>query len=154
MKFRSYGKSTIDTNFNYNNKDAREKAKSLNKPLGLWASPIGKKFYKWEDFCLEEDFNIKSLDEYVDFKLKSDATILRLEKKEDFDRAFKNFGIRDRYLRKKLDWELIEKIYDAVLVLNPRKISFSHISDEYTWDFYTWDVDSLVVFNLEKISVI
>lgn len=133
----------------------------MGKPDGLWASP--KKSYDcsytWKDFCISEEFRLESLKHYFDFRLKKGTRILRihsisdiipyLEKKDDYDEYSREFPLlaKDPTFHKKLNMKRIHKQFDGMEVYMGQNYSEFHYSDM----FNVWDVDSLVIWNLDRV---
>lgn len=119
----------------------------INKPYGgLWASPVDSG-NDWYNYCLSEDFNIESLDEYFDFTLKENSKILSINEISDLSKINEYIEIiPDFYITVRVDFEsLAEAGYDAI---------YSTHNCETDQIFYRWDVDTLLVLNPDCIKVI
>ena len=154
MVFIHYGTEKLNKNYKYDNsKDARQWSRSINKPICcLWSSPI-KTNFGWKNFVEEKSGLIhKSLESFVKFKLTKDARVLVISKKT-IKSVFKKYGYTYRFW-KKFYWDKIEKDYDAVYVdiTSLGQGRLSSLVDEYYLN--SFDVDSLCVWNLEKVKVV
>ena len=57
-----------------------------DKPKGLWASPVGKEFYTWEEWCRGEDFPLSrdnTCGKHFYFKLKDNVKVLTIKEASD-----------------------------------------------------------------------
>ena len=132
--YRHYGSSVFDIH-KFMPVTNRHEITFMNKPYGgLWASPVDSD-NDWYNWCLNEDFNIESLDEYFDFTLKSNSKILSIN---DYIEP-----IHDSYIKVRVNFESFVKAgYDALYV------SYNY---ETAQVFYGWDVDTLLVLNPDCI---
>ena len=128
------------------------------KPSGLWASPRYSD-WGWRSWCEREEFRIGSLDKCFKFRLKKGTKILHINHLEDIV----------PYLVKTDDYERYKAIFPSLfedptqgMELNSAKLKEEydgmevHMSDNYgelhnSYMFYTYDVDSLVLWNLDKV---
>ena len=124
---------------------------------GLWASfyDDSEDKYDWENFCIENDFNLDKTKTSFSFNLKKNSKVLliddiqKLKKLQsdgytrDMDERFAHL-FHDLYC---LDFEkLVDDGYDAIKV-------FIRSNDIY-YALYGWDIDSLLVLNPDCISEI
>ena len=143
--YRHYGSSVFDIS-KFISITNRPGITFINKPYGgLWASPVDSdnNWYKW---CLSENFNIKSLDEYFDFTLKNNSKILSINKISDLNKITDHIEILpDFCIEVRVDFEsLVEASYDVV---------YAEYNYETAQIFYGWDVDTLLVLNPDCISL-
>jgi len=146
--YRHYGAEKFDPNHVYT------KGCSF-KPLGLYASPQNsKKFWVWKNWCIGEQFCTGSLNIWFDFRLSKDAKILKIRKLSDV----KDYLIPDgRNTFRFFDWDITEcmkldlkkiyRDYDAMLLIHGDNYEELHYSHLFNW----WDVDSICVWNLDKV---
>lgn len=119
-----------------------------NKPIGgLWASRLNSET-GWKLWCESEGYHLDKYrnDNCFKFKLKEDAKILNITKKEQLEKLPKQrLPIELRFLKNIIDFEELAKQYDAIEVL---------ISEDYElyWDLYGWDCDSILVMNKDVIE--
>ena len=120
----------------------------VNKPHGLWASPINSQC-SWKDWCLCEDFKTETLDESFEFNISEKANILHVHKVEDaVPYIIETPSDIDDDIYRNLDFPKLYAEFDGMEL---------HIRDD--WHFYrdsifgTWDVDSLVVWNPAVIDI-
>lgn len=121
--------------------------KVLNKPAwGLWASPEDSE-YGWKEWCEDANF-MTDLSTNFKFKLKSDARVLEITKKEDLESLPIDHCemIEETYDNVLIDWQKITEEYDAVYVK-----PFAPGIDR---TFQSWDAESLVVFYPDSIEVV
>ncbi len=128
-----------------------KKYRRLDKPNGLWASPIDAK-YGWKEWCENEEFRLEGLEESFEFTLSPEAKILRIEKLSDATDYF----IADR----RIDYAntLITTVYSLNLPLIYDRYDAMEVILSNDWQtfhdiniFYTWDVDSICVWNPDII---
>jgi hypothetical protein len=145
--YRHYGADKFDPNHIYTKT-------GLYKPLGLYASPQNsKKFWVWKNWCIGNEYSTGSLDIWFDFRLTKDAKVLKIRKPSDV----KDYLIDDPNSYNIFDWDITDgklldldrlyKDYDAMLVIHGNdynELHFSHL-------FYGWDVDSICIWNLDKV---
>lgn len=147
--FKHYGAIKLDRRRKYaTNKGDRKHLARLNKPAGFWASPVGKKFSSWEDFCRAERYNMSSLRRNITFRLKRYTNILYITNEMQLNAAFKRFGyVHPETGLKHLKWMEIEESFDGVYFSwkNYDLLKSRH-------NFSSWDCDSLVIFNLDVIE--
>lgn len=116
----------------------------LNKPhKGLWGCRKGSEF-GWKDFCEEDGFRTDSLSKHFCFKLAKNAKILRLKSPNDCLKYEVNPD-DDAFFERQLDMAKIMNEFDGMEVLNA---NLDRMRYGY---FYGWDVDSIVVWNLDKV---
>ena len=154
--YRHYGSNTFDSNHIYCDRGRL-------KPSGLYASPQNsKKFLTWKDMIInickydEEKWRLETLNKYFDFRLSKDARILKIRRITDIkdyiipdenecnDCRIREWDITEGQL---LNLEKLYRDYDAMLLIhgnNYNELCFSHL-------FYEWDVDSICVWNLDKV---
>lgn len=153
LTFRTYGTKVIDCEFNYEcDEEKRNRLNAVNKPIGLWASPKDSKdFVTWKKFIKENKFKVKSLRKHKDFTLKDDANILMLTSKKEIMRTWRKYKMISPRMNglRFLDWKRIEEDYDGVFFLYSDWVE-DYMSTKFY--FYTWDVDSLCIWNLDKIQ--
>lgn len=136
----------------------------MNKPKGLWASPVDSN-YGWKDFCISNDFRVESLDTYFTFKIKKDAKILKVKSHNDVAKYLTYYPYSDNKYRKPLnkltlndfslinyrnymiDFEKIYQKYDGMELYMTE--NYSEFYNSYLFNSY--DVDSLIIWNLDKI---
>ena len=129
--------------------------RSRNKPYkgGLWASeytPDSESRSVWEAWCIAENFADYGKDDYFLFTFMPSAKILTIRDRFDYD------SLPEKYLDEKgyLDWEAIEKEYDAVEVTKSHGywIQFEWFAPVQRLE--GWDVPSIVVFHNDAIKEI
>lgn len=143
--YRHYGSSVFDIS-KFRSVTNRPGITFTNKPYGgLWASPVDSDD-DWYNWCLSEDFNIESLDEYFDFTLKENSKILSINAVSDLNKITDCIEIIHYcYVTVRIDFEsLIKAGYDAIYV--PYNYETCQI-------FYGWDVDTLLVLNPDCIGL-
>ena len=110
------------------------------------------------DICKydEEKWRLETLNKYFDFRVSNDARILKIRRIADIkdyiipdEDEYDNCRIREWDITegKLLNLEKLYRDYDAMLVIygnNYNELRFSHL-------FYEWDVDSICVWNLDKV---
>lgn len=118
------------------------------KPLGgLWASRLTATF-GWKQWCEAQRF---CLDKYNEnncfkFKLKENAKVLTITKKEQLEKLLKqNLPVDYNSLFVVLDFEKLAKQYDAIEVLLTE-------DNRLYWDLYGWDCDSILIMNKDVIE--
>ena len=132
--------------------------KGWNKPSGgIWASPLNSN-HSWRKFCLNEGFNVSSLDKHSLFKLRPGSKIYTINSYLDLfrlkkyfihhpNRIFKNITID--YEKMKKDW------YDGVYLTeegeHDTRHSYYNYSIDENLDLYGWDCESIVIFNKDII---
>lgn len=156
--YRHYGASVFDPTHKLG-------GGHMGKPNGLWASPkkSNEKSWTWKDFCESEDFRVESLNRHFDFRLKKGTRILRvhtlsdiipyLKTTEDYQgycELFPSLIAADPTRGKKLDMIKIHANFDGMEVYMGQNWCELHDSDM----FYSWDVDSLVLWNLDRVIAI
>lgn len=121
-----------------------------DKPAGFWASPISCGI-SWKDFCKGERWNLESLTVSFRFHLKKGTRILKVHDMSDI-RPYLDYNkpIVDWFKGKEyaFDHEALRRDYDGMELF----LSDSWYLRDYI-RFYTWDVDSLVLWNLDKVIV-
>lgn len=128
------------------------------KPYGLWASP---KYcgFSWKDYCESEDFHIERLEKSFEFTLKKDTKILQIRSLKDAKPYFIEKPDEDiitdilEYLfdaKYRLDLERIYKEFDGIELFFSNNYHEFHYNSEI---FNPWDVDSLVIWNYDKIKI-
>lgn len=134
----------------------------MGKPDGFWASPKYGRF-RWIDFCLDEHFHIERLNKHIKFRLKKGTRILNVKCLEDIipylTKAERNewelamyriSSRKDPTRGMKLDMDKIKANYDGMEVYMCRDNGDLHRS----YLFSAYDVDSLVIWNLDRIVCI
>lgn len=127
------------------------KSKWCTKPDdgGLWASPMGDKFYTWEMWCRANNFHLERLDNPFIFELKPDAKILYIHENSDLDFMCGMGFLKHRSIQKlmdvwTIDWKAILDFgYDAILVLL--------LTDKIYRTFDDWSCDTLLVLNPDVV---
>lgn len=140
-----YGASEFDPHFSKQHTgDEAEWMHRLNKPhRGLWGCRKDSE-YGWKEWCEDEEFRTSSLSKHFCFKLAKNAKILRLKSPYDclkYEMKPDDIASWDRHL----DMTKIMDEYDGMEVLNARTETL-----RYRY-FYGWDVDSIVVWNIDKV---
>ena len=116
---------------------------------GLWASRKDDEF-GWINWCRKEEFRLDSFDRFFEFTLKNGAKVLVLEDPDqlDFlpttnspDRPYNKY---DRYSTCDLDFEKLEKKYDAIELKNSWK---------FHWPLYGWDCNCILIMNPDIVEV-
>ena len=118
-----------------------------DKPAGFWSSPVSSN-WGWKEFCENEDWNLESLENSFMFYLKKGTKILKIHDIKDVTKYLKKYD----YLGDDIygfNHELLKNDYDGL--------------ELFLWDswhlrdyciFYGWDVDSLVLWNLDKVVLL
>ena len=137
----------------------------MGKPNGLWASPkkSNEKSWTWKDFCEDANFRLESLNRHFDFRLKKGTRILRihhlcdilpyLENDDDYEeycKIFPSLIAADPTKRKKLNMKKIHANFDGMEVYMGQSWNELHNSEM----FWAYDVDSLVLWNLDRVVAI
>ena len=121
----------------------------INKPHGLWASPLKDDGGSAWDTFIVYDWSEKShtLENHFIFRLSPNAKICVIDSKEKLkELPWKSYDILTV-----VDWDLIKKKYDAVFVDE----SMIHMPEHPSLpSFRLWDVESLCVFNPDIIEPI
>ena len=153
--YRHYGADKFDPNHIYC-------GRGYLKPLGLYASPQNsKKFLTWKDMIIniskydEEKWRLETLNKYFDFRLSKDTRILKIRRIIDIkdyiipDEDEDNCRIREWDITEGqiLNLEKLYRDYDAMLVIYGNNYNELY----YSTMFYEWDVDSICVWNLDKV---
>ena len=155
--FIHYGTDEFDKNHRYG-----KWKNSLFKPSGLWACNVLQKD-NWLSWCLNERFEHTDFSKYIKFTLEDTAKILVVTKTEDIvpfvimnkqiEKAYKEKGIKA--LSSTLDSSLneikLKKQYDGMMLVHGEGFYELHTNPGL---FNGWDVDSIVVWNLDKVNVI
>ena len=125
------------------------------KPNGLWASPRYSD-WGWRAWCENEEFHTDRLNRHFKFRLQKGTRILKVKclddilpylKKSDYFRDFSPFMDCDPTFGRKLDIPKIMENYDGMEVYMSDNYGELHNSSM----FYVYDVDSLVIWNLDKV---
>ena len=147
MTFIHYGSKHFDREMFERPIVKGETVRGLNKPLkGLWGSPVDSN-RSLRDFCLNEDFNVSSLNRHFLFKLKDSARVLKVLDTRDLSYLYRRYGIRGDYGRVSLDWNRIAKSYDAMVLMMPNDFDLT-----FNLNLCSWDVDSVVIFNPDVVE--
>ena len=104
--------------------------------------------YGWKSWCENVEFHLDKYreDNYFKFRLKKNANVLIITKKEELEKLPKqNLPVDYNSLFVALDFEKLAKQYDAMEVL------ISEDSGLY-WDLYGWDCDSILIMNKDVIE--
>ncbi len=118
----------------------------INKPHGaFWGSTTGLPD-SWDTWCKEENFNVKNLKFYLDFKIKDTAKVLIIDSPDKYDELYNKYP-DDQPILKFLDWVRISRDYDLVIV------DFRKAYNPEAMQLYGWDCFSVAVFNLDAIEV-
>ena len=115
-----------------------------DKPGGLWASPINSD-WGWKSFCKSADFRTENLKVFFKFRLQTNAKILKIKRYEEVIPY-----IIENDNRLELNLDKIKNEFDAMEVMMSNDWNNLHNSEI----FWSWDVDSLVVWNLNKVMPI
>lgn len=120
-----------------------------DKPAGFWASPVCSK-WGWKDFLETENWRTETLNKSFQFRLKKGTRILKIHKVQDIYPYLKEQKKTLLDWKWQLDHDALKRNYDGMEVF---------ISD--CWGlfhnhplFWSWDVDSLVIWNMDKVKVI
>ena len=127
----------------------------MNKPDGgLWGSPEDSE-YGWKDWCLGEDFRTEKLQIWTKFVILPGTKILEIDSLEDLKEAIRKFGKYDQRLEiNYLDWEHIKNSWYRGVFLSERGNRQCHLPLEYgAPDLNGWDCESIVLFDLDCISI-
>lgn len=126
----------------------------LYKPCnGLWSckyTPNSKHRSAWEEYCSNNQINWKNFSKYVLFKLKKDARILLINDTKDFGMVAEVFQNKfEGWLSMPLglDYHQISKYFDGIYLTKDGQM-------KNFFNLYGWDVESLVLFNLNKIILV
>lgn len=155
--FIHYGTDEFDKNHRYG-----KWKNSLFKPAGLWACNILQK-ENWLSWCLNERFEHTDFSKYIKFTLEDNAKILIVTKTEDIvpfiimnkqiEKAYKEKGIKalSSTLDSSLNEMKIKKQYDGMMLVHGEGFNELHTNPGL---FNTWDIDSIVIWNLDKVNII
>lgn len=140
-----YGASEFDPHFSKQHTgESADWMHRLNKPhKGLWGCRKDSE-YDWKEFCEDEEFRTSSISKHFCFRLAKNAKILRL--KSTYDCI--EYEIKtdcNALFGHQLDMAKIMNEFDGMEVLNANSYRM-----RYGY-FYGWDVDSIVVWNLDKV---
>ena len=127
------------------------------KPAGLWAS-AEKAQYSWAEWCKAEFFHTENLEKSFKFTLSKTAKILQIHKEKDIIPYLKNYDpIKERLffhicgcvtdLEDRLDLEKLYAEFDGMEVFMSEDYNHFH-----NGMFNTWDVDSICIWNLDKVK--
>lgn len=117
----------------------------FSKPSGgLWASRKDGDF-TWKEWCEAEEFHLDSFGTSFEFTVKENAKILELNNKEQLKYLPKIEGYGSRLKECWLDFEKLEKSYDAIELTN--------IGSLY-WELYGWDCNSILIMNPKIVEII
>jgi len=150
--FRSYGTNFFDPK---RFKPVKNRSVGFNKPTGgFWGSWISGSG-SWKEFCINNQYEIKSLRKFVDFRIKPNSKVLILKRVKDFGKIKKFILRKDRdYLFPIYDWEKIARCYDVIIFDYPavqREIGYN--TDKFT-GLDVWDVFSVLICNLSSITIV
>lgn len=144
--FIHYGSDKFDPNHQY------KPFWCNRKPVGLWAS-AEKAPYGWKEWCEGEQFHTESLEKYFKFTLVKSAKILQIHKEKDIIPYLKDYDPdRERFfnsitdLNDELNLEKLYAEFDGIEVFMSEDYSHFH-----NGMFNLWDVDSICIWNLEKV---
>lgn len=128
------------------------------KPNGLWASPRYSKL-GWAKWCESEEFHTERLAKHFKFRLQKGTRILKIKCIDDIipflmeNETYKKNSVMfpvlysDPTAGKNLDMQKIKSKYDGMEVYMDQNYGELHNSNM----FNVWDVDSLVIWNLDKV---
>ena len=155
--YRHYGADTFDKGWSYG---SRENPVNF-KPRGLWAGPVNPETNStsWHDWCEDSEWNLEGLTQHFDFVLSDDARILQIHTpadilpytKPDPHAMYMSIArIPDPTAKVLIDHEKLRKDFDGM------EVYFEENYNDFWWSrlFYGYDVNSLVVWNLDKVIVI
>lgn len=137
--FIHYGSDRLNPNFDYSGYEKR-----IDKPTGLWASPVRAPI-SWVEWCMSEDYHTERLFYRFKFKLSPDTRILKIHNPKKFMKSHLGFWYTIDDSR--LDLFNIYRDYDAMQIF----YSQNPISFRNSPIFWSWDVDSICIWNLSKI---
>lgn len=126
---------------------------SLNKPDGgLWSSPL-KSVFGWKDWCEAEGYSQGfSFSCGFKFKLKSSSRIYVIDSLQDFQHLLDLYSLRNPVGDRCIDWERLSKDYDGLLLTYHG--FWATRNDAEGLGTYSWDCESLIVFDLNVLSVV
>ena len=116
---------------------------------GLWASRKDDED-GWKVWCEREEFRLDSFDKSFEFTLRDDAKILVLEDPDQLDilpttnSADRLYNKNDRYSTCDLDFEKLQKDYDAIELKNCWK---------FQWPLYGWDCNCILIMNPDIVEL-
>ena len=110
---------------------------------GLWASRVDEKF-GWKEWCESEDFRTDTLDKFFTFQLSPSAKVLTVKSHKDIDPYLVQNPFSHLY--RDINFDRIMSEYDAMELI----MDFNYT--DLSFIFYLWDVNSIVVFNLDKVT--
>lgn len=116
-----------------------------DKPAGFWSSPVSSEL-GWKEFCEREKWKMESLGNSFMFCLKKGTKILKVHGIKDVIKYLKKYDTLDVY---GFDHELLKSNYDGLELF----LGDSWYLRNYPI-FYGWDVDSLVLWNLDKVVLL
>lgn len=135
-----YGASSFDVNHKLS-------PERYDKPAGFWASPVCTD-WGWKNFCEAEDFLTETLNKSFRFQLKKGTRILKIHHPSDINPWLKE---TDSFFHVGIDHEKLKKEYDGMEVFVSDCWGLFH---NHMPIFWSWDVDSLVIWNMDKVEVI
>jgi len=129
--------------------------------LGFWGSPINAS-YGWKEWCIAEGFGDYDWNNPIYFRLKSNSTILKIDREDLNDDVLGKYVIldekmyyaihRERYF---LDYnKIVEDGIDAVELMDDRIGHLFFHDNAYEQIFYGWDCESIVVLNKDVLEFI
>ena len=118
----------------------------MSKPLhgtGLWASPINSPL-GWRDWCVDNKFNLESLDAAFRFVLKPDAAVYHIHSIADvYKLPCRNDT--DDITSYPIDYEAAARMYDAI------EVDLISGGYELVQLMYGWDCNSILIMNPDVV---
>ena len=147
MTFITYGKGN---KFDRSKFIPDEHRLCVNKPHGLWASPLNDNGGSdWTEFIVHDwPEKCYTLDNHFIFRLSPNANVCVIDSEEKLKELP---WTRYKYDTVIVDWDAVAKQYDAVFV--DKKLTYYSMRDDIPRFFY-WDAESLCVFNPDIIEPI
>lgn len=126
-----------------------------NKPDGgLWASR--EDLDSWKIWCESNGFRENKLNTWTKFELGDDANILVIDSIKDLRKIQNIYPLSNPFHMKLIDFKKIEfSGYDGVYLTEVGNLQCHLPMDPslFGLDLNAWDVESLVLFNLDHITV-
>lgn len=110
---------------------------------GLWSSPVDSK-YGWKEWCIDENFRVKSLKQYFILELNKNAKILTIETEDDLYSQLKWITYEKPFGDAPNFEDLITQGFDAI-----------HLTADGQWNtrlthprnLYGWDCETVLILN-------
>lgn len=129
--------------------------------LGFWGSPRNAS-YGWKEWCSDNYFGDYDWNNPIYFRLKSNSTILKIDREDLNDDVLSKYVILDEKMYHAIQREryffdynkIVEDGIDAVELMDG---SIGHLflhDNKYEQIFNSWDCESIVVLNKDVLEFI